>query len=259
MDASQTESAGVWAVDFAAEPHVVDALERCAGVVGAHQIAFTGAPWDPVEKTYMSTVECITLFVDAPSDAVVARERALALLSQICREADIDTNDVSVVAFYEVYPAGGRADRALQLARELQAEGRHSLAVVSAQTGVEVFLRQSMSHVVEGLGTEMALVLEFARGFSLMDPVSQRLFTFVFGRRPTSYPWWHEYAAHVARRNEIVHRGADVTSVEAATSIAVAEQIVATIRHDALGLDLFPEAKKQGGKSAVTRAGPPRV
>lgn len=229
----------LWSVSFLTTSVEADELEKVSTVFGSHQLVFTGQ-WllDPVTLGESPGTEGFNFLVEA-DNAEMARDTGLAHAGRLYAAAHMDSSDLRIVAVRLLHEAQGRADELLELAQSLSAEGHHGLAVVSAQTACEVDLRRAMTSVLtDAFGDDGGqLVRNLVRSFTLMDSGSQHLFRETYGRKPSSYPWWHDYVTHVARRNDVVHNGGYVSAAEAQASISVVQRLLAMTRYDSLGLE----------------------
>lgn len=227
----------LWCVDFVVPVGRLDEIERHIVALGTHRFAFTGDQgWQDADPGSRSSVEGLSFFVQARESAD-AREQGLRLAGAVLEAAKLDLACARLVAVHQLYPGDDQANELMDTARALLTELRFGLAVVCAQTACEITVRHAITTVVEDDGAEIGtLALQSISKFALMDSASKRMFEYVFGVKPSSLSWWPGYVAHVARRNQVVHLGAVVAEREARDSVAVAEQLLTTIRYRSLGL-----------------------
>lgn len=97
-------------------------------------------------------------------------------------------------------------------------------AVVAAQAACEVCAERAIGDLLRRrkLGPFQEIVLEYAANYSMLRGPSQEVWLALTLERFTAAPGFAEYKEHVERRNKIVHKGADVTWVEAEASLAAA-------------------------------------
>jgi hypothetical protein len=103
-------------------------------------------------------------------------------------------------------------------------------AVVTAQSAVEVLVVSQLGQRLqrEPIGELRGYILTGVRKHNLNDESTQRLWQVLTGDRINQADPWREYKLHLDRRNDIVHRGAEITRADAESSVAIAE---AMIRH----------------------------
>ena len=234
-----TAHGSLWSADFVASSDDLDKVEQCVAEFGSHRFAFTGPATLRHQDSELSGMEGISLFVQADG-SMGARNQGLHLARRLYEAAGVDPARIRIIGVLPVHDGDDRTNELMEVANALIEEGRPELAVVAAQTACEITLRNTFWTVLAGDRENGQLVLNLVQKFALMEPGSKQLFEHVFGVRPASHSWWPEYVAHVARRNQVVHKGAVVAESEARKSVEVAEQVLRTVRHWSLGLSESP-------------------
>lgn len=115
-------------------------------------------------------------------------------------------------------------------AETLASTGRHDLAVVRAQTGLEVYAKTAFEQIVvrrfgERNGGSLARQCRPQLDKSTID-----LLAAITGQRATDEPWFEGYRTHLQRRNVVVHRGYSVTAADAHASLEATQACLDWLR-----------------------------
>ena len=102
------------------------------------------------------------------------------------------------------------------------------IAVILSQMACEIVCELAFTAVVakkkvSGLQTT---VDELLPSYNLGAERVRKAYVALSGDKITTQPYWADFKAHVKRRNQIVHKGARATPVDAEESIAVAKSLV---------------------------------
>jgi hypothetical protein len=119
----------------------------------------------------------------------------------------------------------------LEQARDLLDEGKWDLAVVVAQTALEVYVAQVVSERLQErqLGGLRAYITGRIRAYTLNDDPTRMLWKELTDDDIDQAPVWTQYKLHLVRRNAIVHRGHRVGRDEARSSVEVVEQLISHV------------------------------
>jgi hypothetical protein len=114
-------------------------------------------------------------------------------------------------------------------ARQINAEGQHSFAVVLAHAAcewaMEDALRRLLTH--KSLANDIAEpILRVFTATSLTDKRIRQLFTGLTGRYPREQKWWKDWEASRNLRQRIAHRGFAVTPEQALDALSLSESYV---------------------------------
>jgi hypothetical protein len=158
-------------------------------------------------------------FVLEADDAVQAERRAQELAAAM----QTDPHPAGPLPVAWVTPMRGTdvdSHRFLEQAKHLFDDERYDLAVVSAHIHLEVQVRTLLERAVDVSGQAWAKRLLKLRPWASLssDPAKAAIET-ILGINPTATSEWPEVAAHIARRNGIVHEGHQIEPNEAARSI----------------------------------------
>ncbi len=106
-------------------------------------------------------------------------------------------------------------------AQTLLAEGRNELAVITGQTACEVYIEHVMSEIAsrKAPGPVGDVFVRLVSGFSMRDRRARQAWEALTSLRIREAPFWKAYDRHVERRNQIVHKGAQVSCDEAQESL----------------------------------------
>jgi hypothetical protein len=129
----------------------------------------------------------------------------------------------------------------LQRAKKLQEDGVPGLAVVVAQSAVEVLVRQVISERLQAreIGGLREYIIGGIRTHNLIDNRIRKLWLELTGDDVDRAAAWAGYRAHLKRRNEVVHQGEDISADEADSSLAAAGAMIQHIE-DLPSLDEAP-------------------
>ena len=151
-----------------------------------------------------------------------AIDRASVLYTQARAAARLPAADAQVIGLMSpvlmVQPWG----RCWNDARQHLLDGRSDLAVVRAQTALELFAVAAFEGICKRRLGERGLLLVRRFRASLADPTAD-LLEVLTGRRMKDCGWWQPYDLHRKRRNEILHQGVVVTPDQARTSLRIVE------------------------------------
>jgi hypothetical protein len=114
-------------------------------------------------------------------------------------------------------------------ARQINAEGQHSFAVVLAHAAcewaTEDALRRLFRH--KGLADDIAEpILRVFTTISLTDNRVRKLFTGMTGRQLREQKWWKDWEASRNLRHRVAHRGFAVTPEQALDALSLSESCV---------------------------------
>jgi hypothetical protein len=114
-------------------------------------------------------------------------------------------------------------------ARQINAEGQYSFAVVLAHAAcewaMEDALRRLLSH--KGLADDIAVpILRVFTATSLSDKRIRQLFAGMTCRDPREQKWWKAWEASRNLRQRIAHRGFAVTPAQALDALSLSESYV---------------------------------
>lgn len=118
--------------------------------------------------------------------------------------------------------------RLLTLARSLIDQGEHSIAVVVAHMACEVATEQKLSEafVIKGVQYLEDAITNFFNGYNLGNERLRDLYVALTRDSIQNEPFWSEFKASVARRNDIIHWGAIVGAVDAERSYRAANNFL---------------------------------
>lgn len=115
-------------------------------------------------------------------------------------------------------------------AETLAASGRPDLAVVRAQTGLEVYAKTALEQVfVRRLGARNGYPLA-RRCRVQLDRPSDDLLAAITGERASDAMWFSRYRQHLQRRNLVVHRGYSVSHLDAEESLVAVRACLAWLQ-----------------------------
>jgi hypothetical protein len=99
---------------------------------------------------------------------------------------------------------------------------------VTAQAALEVLVASQIGQRLqrEPIGELRGYILNGVRKHNLNDEPTQRLWEVLTGDRINMATPWREYKRHLARRNDIVHRGTEVTRADATASTTAVERMI---------------------------------
>jgi hypothetical protein len=105
----------------------------------------------------------------------------------------------------------------------LVAQGRHELAAVRAQTGLEVYAKVAFEQIVASRVGESNGKLLARHCRVTLDRATVDLLAGFTGQRASEEPWFTEYKHHLQRRNNAVHRGYRLSELDAKRSLAAVD------------------------------------
>jgi HEPN domain-containing protein len=118
----------------------------------------------------------------------------------------------------------------LPTVRQLLDGGQYQLAVVIAQVACELRTEQVMRaaiNKVEPASLRDWLHKSARRGNNLADPRTSERYTALTGDKINpGEGLWQQYVKHVDRRNEVAHRGANVSKEDAEHSYETARKVI---------------------------------
>ena len=183
------------------------------------RITITGPVGD-----YDEGADVVTFELEA-QDARHARILAQHLLGEVRRSAALKREQARVVWVAPMLATARSSHRFLDHARELfESEDGYDLAVVAAQIHLEI---QVKVLVEQALASDSSLLTGALIGqrhtWAPHDRWMKLILEALFGFRVKDYPRWKDYEVHLARRNDIAHRGQEVDQAAAQESIEVVE------------------------------------
>lgn len=163
-------------------------------------------------------------------DAGTAERRAHEIVAHIRREVKLPERRLPVAWVAPLEESDVSSQRFLDQAKDLFDDESFDLAVVAAQVHFELQVRTLLRRAAERTSGRWAERLMRQRGYAtLTTDFSKAALEVLLGVDPTQTPEWPEYAAHVTRRNGIVHEGQAVGRMEAGRSIAAVEKLWARL------------------------------
>ena len=117
----------------------------------------------------------------------------------------------------------------LDMAKAFLRRREHRVAVVMAQTAVEIRVEQVITKQLRRRATAVEVeewIVDRAKPFTLTNSSSLGLYTALTNDEIQRAGFWERYRRHVTRRHSVIHRGADVTPSEAADSVTVSEEVI---------------------------------
>jgi hypothetical protein len=205
-----------WTVIFRLEPEEISALRE--GMPQVHAVEEYAIS---TELLYGGAVEGdaeLWLEIDARSDTD-AETRAREVYGRARLAAGLPPSEPQIIGF--MGPARPRPlhERLVEDAIELLSAGKPELAVVRAQTGCEVLSNDVLADLLRQRGADV-LVDAIGKRAPLATPPGQALFTWLTDEQiEQEKPMWPNYKEHLTRRNDIVHRGIEVTEAQAQASL----------------------------------------
>lgn len=127
----------------------------------------------------------------------------------------------------------------LERAQDLLDRGDLDLAVVVAQTAVEVLVARVISERLQAIGEHLEqnqlppLRTNFTRNvktYSLNDDPTRELWDDLMEDAIKQAEFWSEYKDHVRRRHGVVHAGVEVNEDHATASVAAARAMIAHVQ-----------------------------
>jgi hypothetical protein len=124
------------------------------------------------------------------------------------------------------------SERLLETARDLFQADQYGLAVVVAHSAYEVGVERAVSQTLRAQGLDhLEDAIDGLLGnFNLGNGRVHKFFTALTGETVTDKPFWRGLEESVKRRNQIVHRGLEVTQAEAQASLQVAGDVVVWLK-----------------------------
>jgi HEPN domain-containing protein len=123
----------------------------------------------------------------------------------------------------------------LERAQDLLDRGDWDLAIVVAQTAVEVLIAQVISDRLQAIGdyldenklpTLRTNLTRNVKTYSLNDDPTRELWDDLMEDTIKNADVWTEYKDHVKRRHGVVHNGVEVTRAQATASVAAARAMI---------------------------------
>jgi hypothetical protein len=228
-DDTQRVRAGV---EFVISEEEMQALDYAGPrIVGATNFWLINAPVNPDWEPVAGGEPKIELYVWAV-DPADAKRQAEDLYAAVRAEGGLPLQpDPRFVGVYMNVGADPLWLQHFDEAADMIEQRRYELAVVAAQIACEIEIENAVESVVDAASGSLArMAIDNLRSWSLIDRRAQKVFAMVVGKKPTEEPWWRDYRDHVARRNNIVHRGARVAENDARRSLGVAEELVDWVR-----------------------------
>ena len=163
----------------------------------------------------------LELRLDDAADIESARAQGVALWEEIRNAGSLSPAPAVVTGVFRFSESVDRASEFIDDAEEMFDQHRYELAIVAAQTACEVVARSAVDRLHEGPRQDrFAISPRRFRRWSLRDPAGQLLFHAATGMRiQRDFLKWGDYNAHVERRNNVVHQGAQVTRDDAKSSL----------------------------------------
>lgn len=205
-----------WRVDISLSAEEVGVLRLAVpNVVPAERQWITSRPVpEGAEPDY--TLQ-LAVFAESQEDAVATASSAYA---EALHASGLPQVEPSIVGLLSPIFMEKPWARLFSEAWNLHSTGRHELAVVRAQTALEVHAEMAIAAVCRGRLGEIGGPLVAKRmPTSLRHPLKIDLLHALTGKLVSDAEWWTAYVAHVKRRNKIVHEGLSVTSAQARESL----------------------------------------
>ena len=218
-------------VQFALGADELAAMEYAGPrVAGPRAYSVMNAPIDPKGQPIPDGYPTLELELDV-DDLDEARDAAERLYAEMRSEAQLPPAEPRIVGVFFVHGEWPRAEEFIDEVFDMLDQRRYEWAVVAAQAACEVEIR----HLIEATLPDdahplAALAVKLPRSFSLMDPAGRGVFGAAFGRSPTEADCWQAYQEHVARRNNVVHRGSKVSEADARASLDAMHAMLEFVR-----------------------------
>jgi hypothetical protein len=150
------------------------------------------------------------------------------------KQANIIKADVSVKAGAKVSVTAtrrlwqARYKYLLDAAKQLNADGHHAAAIVTAQTACEVCTAVVFTAVLRAKGVVSLTdpLRNLISSYSLANDKVRDLYVALSGDRIQDKPFWSDFKAHAKLRMNIVHGGHSATAEDADKSIATVEKVI---------------------------------
>lgn len=116
----------------------------------------------------------------------------------------------------------------LESAEAASAADDHKVAVILAQTAVELFTAKVLAHLYRSHNIEYLkgpfehLLINYNIGNSKVS----ELYMALAGDPINQQPFWSQFTDHVQLRNNLVHDGADATAEQAQASLAAVSALI---------------------------------
>ena len=114
-------------------------------------------------------------------------------------------------------------------ARQINAEGQHSFALVLAHAACEWAMEDALRRLLssKGVADDIAEpILRVLTATNLTDKRVRQLFTGMTGRQPREQKWWKDWEASRNVRQKVAHRGFAVTPEQALDALSLSESYV---------------------------------
>jgi hypothetical protein len=150
------------------------------------------------------------------------------------KQANIIKADVSVKAGAKVSVTAtrrlwqARYKYLLDAAKQLNADGHHAAAIVTAQTACEVCTAVVFTAALRAKGVESLTdpLRNLILSYSLANERVRNLYVALSGDRIQDEPFWSDFKVHATLRRDIVHEGQSATAEDADKSIAAVKAVI---------------------------------
>jgi HEPN domain-containing protein len=167
-----------------------------------------------------------------------ALRRGLEEYRQLRLEAGLPPHDPPYASLQPPWPGRQpqfRHQARLERAHDLLDRGEWDLAVVVAQTSVEVLIAQVISDRLQAIGDHLeenqlpplrTNLTRNVKTYSLNDDPTRELWDDLMEDTIKQVDVWGEYKDHVKRRHGVVHKGVEVNQAQATASLAAARAMI---------------------------------
>jgi hypothetical protein len=169
--------------------------------------------------------DTVTFDVTAPtaSDARIAAQHRLG---EMKRRAGLRVREAEVVWVAKLSDDPGADDlRFLRYANELLANEQPEMAVVAAQTHLEIQVRTLLRMTLEAKPSPVFEAISKRLRWAPDNPWLQPILEELYQVRMDRCGAWRAYKAHAVRRNHVVHAGQHVEVIEARESIDAVSRV----------------------------------
>ena len=189
---------------------------------------------DEVEDTPFITVEMTA------ANAETAEKFAQQYVATCLKEAGIEKRLFTVVWIAPLGDEMEKSHRFLEQAKDLFGSEQFDLAIVAAQIHFETQLRLLLERAATRANSRWAArLMNYQRVAALSNDVSKASVQLLLGIDVTQSQYWTEFAAHLKRRNAVVHEGRSMGSKEAASSITAVRALWAALAEAERSSTLF--------------------
>jgi hypothetical protein len=213
------EDPGRWQVHVSVTPQELEALRApAAAVMPLEHLEFHTGPTDGPEG------EAILAMRVQASTVEEAIGEARHMYRKLRVAADLPPDDTpSILGYISPWWRRGSVHQHIaKEAHELHRQGRYELAVLRIQTACELRVAETLTRLLRDAHSDAQVDRLIRRPTTLADQQTQALAHMLTGQAVQQTPWWFAYTQHLKRRNEIAHRGLEITGDESRASLKAA-------------------------------------